>query len=108
MNEPQECIDITRRFFEALEAIRTQKRMRGLKTFTDMYGENFRNVWVIRKEDRRIKQEWLTYLVRDFNVSATWLVTGKGRMFTKDITPLPTFPYTKRKDKTNDTYKAQD
>ena len=107
MNEPQECIDITRRFFESLETIKAQKRIRGMKTFVDLYGENLRNFWVIRKEGKRIKQEWLTFLVRDFDVSATWLLTGKGKMFTKEIVPREKFVRSPNKKKTdNDTDKA--
>ena len=107
MNEPQECIDITGRFFEALEMIKDQKRIRGMKTFADLYGENQRTFWVIRKECKRIKQEWLTYLVRDFNVSALWLLTGKGKMFTKEIVPREKYVRSPNKKKPdNDTDKA--
>ena len=107
MNEPQECLDITGRFFEALEMIKSQKRIRGMKTFVDLYGENQRNFWVIRKEGKRIKQEWLTYLVRDFDVSALWLLTGKGKMFTKEIVPREKYPRLPNKTKIdNDTNKA--
>lgn len=91
MNEPQECLDITRRFFEALDMIKEQKRIRGLQTFTREYGENYWNVHTAKKEGLRIKQEWLTYLVRDYDVSAKWLLTGRGRMFSKKIIPRSKF-----------------
>lgn len=87
MNEPQECLDITKRFFEALDAIKEQKRMRGMQTFTQKYGENYRNFHTCRKAGQRIKQEWLTYLVRDYSVSAKWLLTGQGNMFSRRIKP---------------------
>ncbi len=101
MNEPKECTDITRRFFEALDMIKAQKRIRGLQTFTREYGVNYWNFCSIRKECNRIKQEWLTYLVRDYDVSATWLLTGRGGMFTKGITTREKFSYIK-KDITSD------
>lgn len=85
MNEPQECLDITRRFFEALDMIKEQKRIRGLQTFTREYGENYWNFHTAKKNSLRIKQEWLTYLVRDYDVSADWLLTGRGDMFSKEI-----------------------
>lgn len=99
MNEPQECKDITRRFFEALDMIKAQKRIRGLQTFTRTYGENYWNFHTTRKDGLRIKQEWLTYLVRDYDVSATWLLTGMGGMFVKEITPNSKHSYNRKKSK---------
>lgn len=101
MNEPRECLEITRRFFEALDMIKAQKRIRGLQTFTRMYGENYWNFHTLRKEGQRIKQEWLAYLVRDFDVSPLWLLTGQGGMFTKTIEPLKKFK--RAKSNRNDT-----
>ena len=91
MNEPQECLDITSRFFEALDLIKAQKRIRGLKTFTTRYDENYWNMHTIKKSGLRIKQEWLTYLVRDYDVSSEWLLTGKGKIFSKEIIPREKF-----------------
>lgn len=81
MDDPRECKEISRRFFEAIDMLKAQKRIRGMQTFTRMYGENYWNFHTCRKENKRIKQEWLTYLVRDFNISALWLLTGTGNMF---------------------------
>ena len=91
MNEPRECLEITRRFFEALDMIKAQKRIRGMQTFTRQYGENYWNFCTARNDGLRIKQEWLTYLVRDYDVSPLWLLTGQGGMFTREIEPLPKF-----------------
>lgn len=107
MNEPQECIDITRRFFEALDLIKEQKRIRGLKSFAVKYGVNYWDFHSASKSKPRIKQEWLTYLVRDFDVSALWLLTGEGPVFTKVIIPREKFSRSPNKKKTdNDTDKA--
>lgn len=103
MNEPQECLDITKRFFEALDAIKEQKRMRGMKTFSQKYGEDYRNFCRWRKAGLRIKQEWLTYLVRDYYVSARWLLTGQGNMFSRYIKPRPKHTRILRNKGNNDT-----
>lgn len=107
MNEPQECLDITLRFFEALELIKKQKRIRGLKTFATRYGLNYWEFNIWSKKKPRIKQEWLTYLVRDYDVSASWLLTGEGSVFTKEIIPREKFKRSSPKKKAdNDTDKA--
>lgn len=80
---PKECSDITERFFKAIDELKSLKRIRGNKTFTRLYDENYWNFFTCRKNKTRIKQEWLTYLVRDFDVSANWLLTGNGKMFRK-------------------------
>ncbi len=107
MNEPQECLDITRRFFEALDLIKEQKRIRGLKSFAVKYGVNYWDFNTWQKKRSRIRQEWLAYLVRDFDVSALWLLTGEGPVFTKEIIPREKFSRSPIKKKTdNDTDKA--
>lgn len=84
MNEPRECTEITTRFFEALDIIISQKRLRGLQTFCKLYDINTWNFKTTRKEGKRIKQEWLTFISRDFGVSPSWLLLGTGGMFLKD------------------------
>lgn len=108
MNEPDECLEVTKRFFEALDMLREQKRMRGMQTFTRQYGENYWNFTTSRKEGKRIKQEWLTYLVRDYDVSAKWLLTGEGSVFTKTIRPREKFVRAspKQKEIQNDSNQA--
>lgn len=79
---------ITKRFFLALDVLRRLRKIRGMKTFTDAYGINYWNFYTIKKEpeSHMFKPEWLTYLVIDFNVSADWLLTGRGSML-PDIFP---------------------
>lgn len=91
MNEPQECLDITQRFYLALELIKEQKRIRGLKTFSEKYGINYWSFKSRSKHRIRINQEWLTFLVRDYDVSASWLLIGEGQVFTKEIVPREKF-----------------
>lgn len=73
---------IVARFFEALATLKAQKVIRGTKTFTDRYDINRWNLVTLSRDHARIFQPaWLTYLVRDFHVSSTWLLLGKGDFY---------------------------
>lgn len=82
MQNPDSQI-IVRRFFEALRILKANKIIRGKQTFTNRYGINRWNLNTLEKEpDRDIFQvSWLEYLVRDYNVSPMWLLTGEGSFF---------------------------
>lgn len=78
-----EGIAITRRFFLALDTLKDNKSIRGVKTFTDKYNINYWNFSTLRKEPEKriLKPEWLSYLVRDYNINPVWLLTGAGNIF---------------------------
>ena len=72
---------IVERFFVALQWLKEQKKLRGVKTFCDRYGIHRRTLQRIRKErTTELRASWLTYLVRDFGIDAQWLLTGEGQM----------------------------
>ena len=81
--------EIQRRFFEALELLIAQGRLKGIKTFCDDYGLN-RTKYSNRKTAlasgasaspyKLIDIEALAYLVKDYGISAEWLLVGKGRI----------------------------
>jgi hypothetical protein len=85
MNISREGIEVTNRFFEAIDMLKEQKTIRGLQTFTTKYKLNRWNVNTVKwnPEKSILKPEWLVYLVRDYNISADWLLTGKGGIFSK-------------------------
>lgn len=88
---------VVRRFFEIIHDLIRMKKLRGKKTFTEKYGINRPNFNTIEKDPARYKfhPAWLSYLVTDFDVSADWLLTGKGQKFrTKALNDL----YEKTKD----------
>ena len=83
MKISQEGIDITDRFFKALDVLKERKEIRGLQTFTREYEINRWNLNTVKKNPSSsvLKPEWIAYLVRDFGVSSDWVLLGKGNMF---------------------------
>mgnify|MGYP006916040899 FL=1 len=78
-----EGVAITKRFFMALDVMQAQRKIRGLRTITEKYGLNYWNMATLKSEPERrvLKSECLAYLVRDYGVSAEWLLCGVGTMF---------------------------
>lgn len=74
---------VIKRFFEAIYALKAAGKIRGKQTFTNQYEINRWNFNTLEKEPERdiFQTAWLTYLVRDFGISANWLLTGVGDMF---------------------------
>jgi hypothetical protein len=81
---------IQKRFFRALNECIKRKKILGIKTFCSEYNLNRTKYSKLRtaienpERDtgyRVIDLDALTYLVRDYGVSADWLLTGKGSMF---------------------------
>lgn len=74
--------DIVKRFFEALYYLKTVGKIRGKQTFTKEHGIDRWNLNKLEKDPSRdiFQPAWLTYLVKDYNISAKWLLTGLGNI----------------------------
>lgn len=83
MNISAEGIEITKRFFEAIDMLKAQKQIRGLQTITSRYNINRWNLVTVRNnpESSILKPELIAMLVKDFGVSAEWIMLGRGGMF---------------------------
>lgn len=82
MNNP-ESLFIIKRFYEAIGVLVQTRQIRGKKTFTDLYDINRRNFLFVEKNPTSdmFQLSWINHLCRDFNVSADWIMTGRGEMF---------------------------
>lgn len=77
---------IMERFYSALDAIIESKKIRGVNTYCRLYEIDRRNFIAQRKDLDRgwFQVSWLQPMVREYGVSARWLLTGFGRMFDKE------------------------
>ena len=80
INVSSEGAAITKRFFHAIDVLIVQRKMRGLNTFAKKYNINYWNLCTLRKEPERrvLKVEYVSFLVRDFGVSPTYILLGVG------------------------------
>lgn len=88
MKISEEGIKITKRFFEAIDYLKKEKTIRGLKTFTKKHGINYWNLVTVRNHPDRsvLKPEILSWVVIDYGISAEWLLTGKGKISSQTCT----------------------
>lgn len=77
------------RFFGALQKLKADKKIRGKQTFTRGHDINRWNMNTLEKDPTRdiFQPAWLAYLVEDYNVSPTWLLTGLGDFYQTEAGP---------------------
>lgn len=101
MNSPDSVV-IIKRFYEALSAVIAKKEIRGVQTFTREHEINRWNFLTVSQnpESDMFQPAWLGYIVKDFGVSAKWLLTGRGNMFSAtQKRPIPAKSLQHRNDK---------
>ncbi len=71
------------RFYEALDAIIAMGIIRGVNTYCRLYEIDRRNLLAQRKDLGRgwFQVSWLQPMVKEYGVSASWLLLGTGKMF---------------------------
>lgn len=78
-------VDIAVRFFDALDRLKADGCIGGLKTITDRYGLNRWNTMSLRVKPAecygRFRPSWVQFLVRDYHVNPYWLLLGEGDFY---------------------------
>lgn len=85
MENEKDNIAIVVRFCEALDRLKQDKCIGGLRTFTERYSVNRWNFISLRKDPAachtRFRPSWIAFLVRDYHVSPYWLLLGEGGFY---------------------------
>ena len=82
-----ESQEIIKRFFHALSALKARKIIHGKQTFTRRYDIDNRNFFRLEKDITSdiFQVAWLSYLVKDYDISPAWLLTGQGDIFVEGL-----------------------
>lgn len=82
-----EGIEVTKRFFQAIDRLIELGEIKGKQTFCRDYDIDKRNFYLYKREPEKhlLNVAWLSYLVKDYPVSAHWLLTGRGAMIKKTM-----------------------
>jgi len=100
--QTEDSIKIINRFFGILRQLTKLKLIRGKGTFAKKYGVSQPNLKKLENEPWRdiFQVAWIYYLERDFKVSSSYIITGKGKKFLIPPVPQKKFVYKKRKKET--------
>ncbi len=79
--------EIVARFFEAIYHLKKEKIIRGKVEIVERYGINPWNFNTLEKEKHRniFQPVWLSNIVKDYGVSAIWLLTGEGDIMKNEM-----------------------
>jgi hypothetical protein len=74
--------EILERFLAVLNELKTRKQIRGRSTFYKASEIRQSTIWKLENgQSAYLQAYWLSLLVERFNVSADYLLVGRGRMF---------------------------
>ncbi|SFG54986.1 hypothetical protein SAMN05216383_1205 [Prevotella sp. KH2C16] len=89
-NVSPEAIAITKRFFIALDVLIGQRKLKSLNSFAKKYNINYWNLCTLRNEPERrvLKIEYITCLIKDYNISPWYILFGTGNIFSQTTTDI--------------------
>lgn len=90
-NYSEQTIGVMVRFYEALDAIKDNKTIRGTATYCTRHNIDRRHLIAQRKDLGKgyFEVSWIVPMVTDYGISANWLLTGKGAMMKKKAAVTP-------------------
>lgn len=79
----EDTIAVMERFFEAFHASLENKKIKNITFFCTKYNIDKRHLYAQHKDLGRgfFEVGWMLPLIRDCGVSADWLLTGQGKMY---------------------------
>jgi len=77
---------IMSRFYQGLDSLIETKTIRGVNTYCRLYNIDRRNLLAQRKDLDRgwFQVGWLQPMIREYGISARWLLTGFGKMYDRE------------------------
>ena len=74
---------ICERFIQCLSRLKADGKITGITSFCERYHINRRNMAKLKNDTSRqiFKPSWMYYLVRDYGISADYLLTGRGQVY---------------------------
>ena len=85
MSSPSEILQITRRFFLAINTLKSERQITGLKDFCEIHGLNVTRYYELKNltegkpsRYKTLEVDALFALANDYNFSLQWLFFGKG------------------------------
>lgn len=80
-----DSLAIISRLFQTIDFLVSAKTIRGKATYCRLSNIDRRNFDAQYKDHTKgfFQVSWLLVLINDYNISAEWLLTGKGNMFKK-------------------------
>ena len=88
MSVSKQGIEITNRFFQAIDILKQQGKIRSLRQITEKYGLNYGNTHSLKThpETYVLKPELIAYLCLDFEISSEWMMFGIEPIFINQTT----------------------
>lgn len=77
--------EVMERFFQAFEICRKMKLIKNVTEFCQQQRIDKAHFYIQRKDPTKgfFQVGWIVPLIEDCNISAHWIMTGRGEIFTK-------------------------